>query len=238
MPKTSQIYARAIKLPNQPYPKETLRVIVQAINEAWRLLREEPRNGFDLKIAKEDEITLELQTRLMDEVLDSGVIPAFTSETFWVNRESKFASYDRRHFDKMPDLHVAIRRNCSPGLRSADGLFVECKPVGLPTPAGSDYCDKGIIRFVSGEYAWAMPHALMVGYAATGYMMPKKLKDAINKRRSALKTDGSVRKCRGGNLGGYAQHLHETTHKRGFTYPQTNTISPAIVIQHLWLNVG
>jgi hypothetical protein len=186
--------------------------------------------------AEEDKITTELRDRLMDEVLDGGVIPAFTSETFWVNRESKFVSFDRRHLDKMPDLHVAVRRNCSPGLRSADGLFVECKPVGLTTPAGSDYCDKGIIRFVSGQYAWAMPHALMVGYAATEYTIPKKLKDAINKRKKHLKTDGAVTKCRGGCLGGYAQLLHETTHQRGFTYLQTQTIAPVIVIQHLWLN--
>ncbi|WP_020469796.1 hypothetical protein [Zavarzinella formosa] len=237
MPKLSHIYGSAsVVLPNPPYPKATLRVIVEAITEAWRLLRDDPQNGFILDGATEDEITLELRNRLMDDVLDSTDFPAFTSENFWINRESKFESFDRKHLDKMPDLHVAVRRNCSPGLRSADGLFVECKPVGRPTPAGEDYCDKGIIRFVSGEYAWAMPHALMVGYAASGYTIVTKLKTALGKRKLELKLDGSLKKCCGSVAKGYAQDLHETTHNRGFTYPQTKTTAPAIVLQHLWLD--
>src|SRR5262245_40756833 len=128
MPKRSSIYNAKTVLPNRPYPKATLRIVVEAIVEAWRLIHDEPRNGFTLTGAKEDDITLELRTRLMDEVLDNPKFPAFNSETFWVCREAKFESFDRKNPDKMPDLHVAVRRNCSPGLRSADGLFVECKP--------------------------------------------------------------------------------------------------------------
>jgi hypothetical protein len=236
MPRQSNIYKPQVVLPNRPYPKATLRVIVEAIVEAWRLIREAPRDQFTLADATEDEITLELRTRLMDEVLDNPNFPAFTSAAFWICREAKFESFDRNHLDKMPDLYVNVRRNCSPGLPSADGLFVECKPIGRRTPAGSDYCDKGILRFVSGQYAWAMPHALMVGYADVNYTITTKLKDAIANRKTELKTDGNMRIYPGVNLGTYAQHLYETTHKRGFVYIQTTTAAPEIVIQHLWLN--
>ena len=235
MPKRSTIYAKRV-LPNRPFPKATLRVVVEAIVETWRLIREKPRNGFSLSAATEDVITWELRTRLMDEVLDSPKLLAFTSNIFRVYREPKSESFDRKHLDKMPDLLVAVIRNCSPGLLSADGLFVECKPVGKPTPTGQDYCDAGVKRFVVGEYAWAMPHALMIGYAATGYMIPKKLTEAITSRKAELKTDGSVTKCKGPGLGPHAQVLHETIHQRGFTYLQTRTKAPEIQLLHLWLN--
>ncbi len=76
----------------------------------------------------------------------------------------------------------------------------------------------------------------MVGYAAANYTIPKKLEEAINKRKAKLKTDGKVTKCVGKGLGVYTQHLHETTHRRGFSYLQTMTKAPPIIIQHLWLN--
>jgi len=40
--------------------------------------------------------------------------------------------------------------------------------------AGGHYCDKGIIRFVRGDYAWAMRDALMVGYVTEGYSITTK----------------------------------------------------------------
>ncbi len=97
MPKHSRIYKSKAALPNTPYPKATFRVIVEAIVEAWRLIRDEPRNGFTLVGAKEDDITLELRTRLMDEILDNPKFPAFTSDNFWVCREAKFESFDRKN---------------------------------------------------------------------------------------------------------------------------------------------
>ena len=59
-------------------------------------------------------------------------------------------------------------------------------------PAGGAYCDKGIIRFVSGDYAWGMPQALMIGYAASGYTMPRKLEEAFKDRKTVLKTKGAL----------------------------------------------
>jgi hypothetical protein len=102
--------------------------------------------------------------------------------------------------------------------------------------AGTVYCDKGVARFVRGEYAWAMPHALMIGYADPKYTILAKLKEAVSKRGTALKTNGTVTKCQGLSPGVYAQYPHETKHERGFTYPQTNTIAPEILLRHIWLD--
>ena len=66
--------------------------------------------------------------------------------------------------DKDPDLWFRLRSDEEPTtvLSTHDGLFVECKPVDNSHPVRSDYCDKGLLRFIVGDYAWAMQDALMV----------------------------------------------------------------------------
>lgn len=76
----------------------------------------------------------------------------------------------------------------------------------------------------------------MVGYASPGYMLPKKLKDALVERRTELKPTGGIKACPDCSAVGYAQHPHITVHQRGFSYPDTNTKAPRITIRHLWFN--
>lgn len=47
--------------------------------------------------------------------------------------------------------------------RTHYGLFVECKIVDSNHPV-RNYAAEGIQRFIEGDYAWAMPHAMMVAY--------------------------------------------------------------------------
>src|SRR5260370_32208071 len=136
----------------------------------------------------------------------------------------------------MPDRDIHIKRNSPASLPSDDGLFVECKPVDREHAAGGAYCDKGIIRFVVGEYAWALQEALMIGYASPGYTLPKKLTEAIAERKTALRSTGEVKACPHSSAVGYAQHPHITVHRRGFTYPSTGTIAPEITLRHLWFD--
>jgi hypothetical protein len=46
-----------ISLPHPPYPKATLRVIENAIREAWRIIRDHPALGFEIDNAEENRIT-------------------------------------------------------------------------------------------------------------------------------------------------------------------------------------
>lgn len=223
-------------LPHPHYPKATLRVIEKAIAEAWRIIRDHPEGDFEIETADEDRITRDLRTCLMNNVLDGGIVPAFTSDKFHITREGKFESFDGTHLDKMPDLHLHIVRDSPASLPAADGLFVECKPIDRDHSAGNHYCDKGIIRFVNGEYAWALSEALMIGYASSGYTIPNKLREAITQRKAELKTTGNVRACPECSAAGYVQRPHITVHQRGFIYPCTGTTAPRITIRHLWLN--
>lgn len=227
-----------ISLPHRPYPDATLRVIEKAIAEAWRIIRDQPQGGFDIKNASEDRVTLELRNCLLNTVLAGAKVPGFTTELFDVSREGKFESYDGTHLDKMPDLQIKIKRAKPVSLLSADGLFVECKPVGPDHPAGSAYCDKGMIRFVNGDYAWAMPQGLMVGYAAPGYTMPEKLQNAFKDRRKALAVKGKIFAAPGCGAHGYAQRCFVTMHRRSFTYPSTGMKATDITLRHAWFDRG
>jgi hypothetical protein len=233
-----------VSLPHPPYPFETIRLVERAIAEAWRVIRDHPADGFDLATADEDTITSELRACLINNVLDGPAVPGFNSKTFHITRDSKFESFDRSRRELMPDFHIAVVRDdisildAAKILKSEDGLFIECKPVDRDHPTGTDYCDRGIARFVRGEYAWAMPEGLMVAYAADGYTIPDKLSDAISARRTALKSDGEVSHCTKCAAEGYTQHPHITIHRRGFTYLQTRTKAPPIRLRHLWLNRG
>lgn len=225
-------------LPHALYPKATLRIVERAIAEAWRIIRDHPQGDFDIQTADEDRITLELTNCLMDNVLVSGVVDGFTDDLFVVGREGKFPSFDGAHLDKMPDLNIWIKRDVPQSLPSNDRLFVECKPVGRDHPVGVAYCNKGIARFVNGEYAWALTQGMMVGYASPGYTLPGKLRDAIGTRCAALRTTGNVQACPKGQAQGYTQQVCVTVHRRGFRYPHMRTKVPDITLRHLWLNRG
>lgn len=169
----------------------------------------------------------------MNNVLVSGVVGGFTADLFYVGREEKFASFDGSHPDKMPDLHISVGRDVS--LPSDDGLFVECKPIDRGHPVGGAYCDKGIIRFVKGEYAWTLTQGMMVGYTSSGYTMPEKLRQAFKGRSLKLRTTGDIQPCPDGPAAGRAQQVHVTVHLRDFVYPSTGVAAPPIILRHLWL---
>ena len=225
-----------VSLPHLAYPKATLRVIESAITEAWRIIRDRPEGDFKIDEAVEDRITRELRTCLMNTVLDGGEVAGFTSDHFRVTREGKFKSFDGTHLDKMPDLHIDVVRDSPASIPSADGLFVECKPIDRDHPAGSVYCDKGIIRFVNGDYSWASLQGLMVGYASPSYTMPRKLTESLEGRTKALGLIGNVTACTDSQASGYGQHPHITVHNRTFIYPLTKTKAPSVTLRHVWLN--
>jgi hypothetical protein len=225
-----------VNLPHPEYPIATLCIIEDAIHEAWRVLREQPGGDFDIKSADEDRVTRDLVACLTNTILDGGQVAGFTSAIFCISRESKCESYDGRHLDKMPDICIRVGRRGPVGMPSADGLFVECKPVDQRHPVGGSYCDKGVIRFVNGDYAWASSQAMMVGYAAPKYTLPEKLSPPLKQRAQPLGFRGEVTPCRNCKSYPYGQTAHITVHHRGFVLPQTQTKATPIAIRHIWVN--
>lgn len=226
-----------VQLPHPPISLRSLLVLELALCEAWRLMRDAPRGKFKLGEGHEDDITLELHERLYDEVFCKGVIPGFNSEVFAsIGREPKIRNFDRTHPDKMPDLFIQFVDRPIGVIFSQHGIFVECKPVDLSHAAGTHYCDKGITRFIRGDYAWAMTSALMIGYVRTGYTVIPKLIDALAMRATEIPMLGTPQLCQHSKAGEASEVVYVSRHKRKFNYIETGKPAPPITIRHLWLS--
>ena len=199
-----------------------------------------PRTGFDLPAANEDTVTHELYERLYDEVFDKGVVGGFDREVFAsVRREPKVRNFNGSSLDKMPDLLVEFIDRPAGAMNSQHGLFIECKPVDQEHHAGSAYCDKGLIRFVRGDYAWTMQSAMMVGYARLGYSVMPKLAEALASiRKEPISTSFGPESCPCTRASSCAQQVAVSKHERTFRYIENDSPAGIIVIRHLWLKRG
>lgn len=225
-----------VALPHPPIALAVFLVVESAVCAAWHLLRTQPRAGFDLLTADEDVITQELQEAIFNKIFDKGIVDGFDRQVFAsVTREPKVRNYNYANLDKMPDLLIALVNRPSGLINTQDGLFIECKPVDTDHSVGKHYCDKGLIRFVRGDYAWAMTSALMVAYAREGYTIVPKLQDALAKRSSGIPTLKDPHPCRRSKVGPSSEVVHISQHARTFTYLETGQLAQAITIRHLWL---
>ena len=221
-------------LPHPGIGLPVLLVVEHALCAAWDLLRTDPRAGFSLLTAEEDAVTLELHEALFDRVFNKGIVDGFDSGLFTtVEREPKVRSYDYRHPDKMPDLLVRLVGR-PPGVRNTqDGLFIECKPVDSKHAVRGHYCDKGLIRFVQGDYAWAMPNAMMVGYAKEGYTVSAKLIPTLQGWPPGG-PNSVPRACPHSKGSSISEVVHLTKHARRFQYLETKQPAPDIFTRHFY----
>jgi hypothetical protein len=227
------------ELPHPPIPLRVLLIVEEALVRAWEILREHPRRDLDLLTAHEDTLTHGLYETVYDVVFNSGLVDGFDGRLFTtVTRETKLRTFDGRSLDKMPDLLVGLVGRDSYNPRSQDWLFIECKPVNAKHSVGMHYCDRGLIRFVKGDYAWAMREAMMVGYAREGYAISPRLEKALKDRADTIPTDSYPECCPHSKATQFSERVQISTHRRTFHYVETDTAAPPIAIRHLWLRRG
>jgi len=212
-----------------------LLVIESALCAAWELLRTHPRKGFNLLTDDEDIVTLELYEALFDRVFNKGIVKGFDRQVLCsVTREPKIRNYDYKHLDKMPDLFIRLVGRPISLRNSQDGLFIECKPVDTKHAVRAHYCKKGLIRFIRGDYAWAMTNGMMVGYVGRGYTISK-LVNALKTPPKGISSITPPRRCRLSKAGANSEAAYCTEHTRRFKYRETGQTAPPITIRHLWL---
>ncbi len=218
------------KLPHKKIQPRTILLICSVIKRAWRLLEEKPPLGFELQSADEDTITQVLVEIIENRLRKNGEVDGFNRIQFGrVVREPKITNFDKKHPDKMPDIFFDLKREKLPTVSDQDGLFVECKSVDRKHTVLSCYCKKGLIRFVNGDYAWAMQDALMVGYVTAPYSF-KTLASALNGKKSAeLKTLDHSEMIDSG--------IYSSNHNREFEWPENQGKACRIAVFHLWLSV-
>jgi len=217
-------------LPHPQIQQRTVLLLCKVIKRAWQLLKELPPSNFILQTANEDTITQVLAEIIENILRKSGGVDGFNCALFGkVIRAPKITNVDKKHPDKMPDIFFDLKRDQLPILSDQDGLFVECKPVDRNHPILSCYCKKGLIRFVNGDYAWAMQDALMVGYAKGHYSF-KKLASVLDGKKSTL-----LKTTKHSAVDKYTVYC--SSHNRNFEWPENRGNACPISIVHLWLPV-
>jgi len=215
-------------LPHPQIPQRTILLLCKVIRRAWQLLEERPPSDFTLESEDEDTIT-----RLLVEIIENrlrkyGEVDGFDCARFGrVSRDQKIPNFDKKHPDKMPDIFFDLKRDKLPILSNQDGLFVECKPIDAQHPIFSCYCKKGLIRFVNGDYAWAMQDALMVGYVKGSYSFTKFASVLADPKSAIIKTAYHYA------VGEYG--IYRSNHDRGFEWPENLGQAISITVSHLWL---
>lgn len=221
-----------------PYSSWTiryLRIVERAIAFAWARLMSQPAFVAWAATAIERDITAELQRQLV-KLLNTGEVRGFSAAIFAPPvRGQEVENYSGCEKEKRPDL--TFHRLAARPVDTQNAQFYECKIVGRGRTL-NDYHDDGVMRFVDGRYAWAMPHAGMIAYVSTA--PPVSAVAALEgywaaARSSAqrgglpmdqLEVDSSV---------GLAVAI--SVHQRTFLLPGRNSPTD-IVLRHMWLSAG
>ena len=229
-----------------PHPRLGLPVILvvrRVLLRAFGLLREQ---NFNLAAATEDQVTAALRSTIENNLRQSGEVAGFDKRKFeTVIRQGQWANYDGTRLTKTPDLFFKLRDDDSeprPVLSEFDGLFIEAKPVDSTHPACSKYCDDGLIRFVRGDYAWAMQEAMMLAYARDGRTIAEHLIPVMTEstRKRSLGTVQPPKPCPAHTAAAcpQAEAVHASQHRRGFSWLDGKGPASEITVYHLWYQCG
>jgi hypothetical protein len=231
MPRLDQIaeLTRGIELPLLPLHQQHLRIIVDAVSAAWSDLLQRHRQI--LLHDDEAQINALMETRLSAR-LDED--PLWAQMVRAVARGRETISFDGTHLEKRPDLSLFLTcRN------SAFPLAIECKIIDeANSKSGKLYCDKGLSRFLRGEYAWAAREAVMVGYVRDQSTIASTLAPLFLSLASGsvpYAVEGAI-----SPIGLPPLDLASSSHRRTFRYPLRRPPSDqpgAIALWHLWLPI-
>jgi hypothetical protein len=230
---TAPILRKSRDYPFHDFPAYAKPIIVRAIEAAWeRICEHSEQHGGALREEKEDALTTRLEECLNDIQSEPEHPSGFSASLFQaVVRDAAVTSYDDSSLKKRPDLTFRLVP-VEPGLERSShyGLFVECKIVGPRHPV-QIYCDEGLRRFVSGEYAWAMPCGMMLGYAWKGFSIP----DTLNHHLQTGTSTGLSLRSLPQPLPALAKSfpVFESAHSR--TWLRDGKSHGDIAIYHLWL---
>jgi hypothetical protein len=230
-----------------PHPRLGLPVILliqRVLCRAFSKLREQE---FPLAEAKEDQVTAALRAIVENDLRQSGEIRGFNRKTYEpVGRQAEVANFDGTKLGPAPDLCFRLRNDEYDRrmvLSEYDALFVECKPVDSTHSASGKYCDLGLIKFVIGDYGWAMQEGMMLAYARNGRTIAGHLIPAMSEQ-SRMTSLGTVQLPQSyltnvpATAVDKAETVHITKHRRSFSWPDAKGQATNITIYHLWHDCG
>lgn len=233
-------------LPHPKVQESVIKIVCLVIARAFETMRGQ---GKDLNALSEDEITKDIKEYLENTVLKAdgdpaqGGVPGFTRTIFRaVERQAQTQNYNQKKIRPSPDLWFLLnyddRQRTIP---SYDVVLVECKIVSDRShqEVGGWYCDDGLIRFVNGDYAWAMHEGIMLAYVRdkrtiAGDMLPALFKPDRHDSLQVCSQPTSVPFKALLKHQGCLETIHRSTHGRAFDYLEGKGKAPPITVYHLW----
>ncbi len=220
-------------LPHPHLPEGFILIAEAALREAWsRLCHKCRATGVDLANAKEDQITASLY-QLLEElrVTEPPPVPGFSNDRFGsIVREGNIPDSRNDSIDLQPDLvfrSAHLRIGVDPRTNGYDGLFVECKPVDSSHPVVGCYCEKGLVKFVDGRYAWAMREAMMAAYVFNDTFPGIALSKALLPMKAAYGLKSGPSPCQFAASPNYCETVHDRLRSGETAVP--------IRIRHVWM---
>lgn len=236
-----------IEPPYPGWPSEQIATVEEAIAEAMRRVLAE-KSFQSIATVHENDITERLEDQLCL-LLNEDVVPGFDSSVFeQPTRDSATVNFNGEKISKEPDLTFkrASHLSCAIDTRQ-DAWFCECKILDGGSSHGvPNYIKDGLMRFVIGDYAWAMPSAQMIGYVrhavGKGYVPTKQLQGQFAKvdpesgKTYTVLTGLLAEKEQESHTDGVLP-VHATTHVRDFLLRDQSAPGP-ITLRHLWFQLG
>ena len=99
------------------------------------------------------------------------------------------------------------------------------------------YGKHGIRRFVDGEYAWAMPSALMLCYAGDGWKAAIELDQWLNHSDTKAKFKNRSKAMRDPDLTGKTAEVWRSEHDRDGLYASATHGPGPLTLHHIWLQL-
>ena len=229
-PRLDQIaeLTRGTRLPMPAIADVHLQILAEGLREAFDDLH--ARVPTTMASGDEPEVTALLQARL-NRLIDENLL--WGQLVLCVVRGGESLSFDGAHLEKRPDfsIYLSDRTRHFP-------LVVEAKILdGTNGKTVASYCDRGLLRFVEGEYAWGNREAFMLGYVRDGSLIDTTLRPRLADAM-ALNPPTYLVEELPVHAGSMGLDLAYTRHTREFLYvSQAPPNSPGpIAIWHLWLS--
>ena len=229
-PRDDQIaeLTRGQRLPLDPIAEPHLDVIFETVARVWQELKSERSQA--LMGGSEAEINALLESRLNSLWRTD---PLWSQLVSSVARGKESLSFDGTHLEKRPDLSIYLT-----GKHPSFPVVVECKLIDHDSGKGVDlYCSNGIVRFVTGQYAWANSEAIMIAYIRDTSSVEEHLSPflaaGVERRPDPWQTHRLPTVA-----AGLRSMISSSHHLRSFSYPAgVGSGEPGnIAIWHLWLD--
>lgn len=230
-PRTEQIeeLCRGVSLPAPQIQPDLLEIIAEGLHSAYKnILISTP---WVVATRDEAEITSLLESQLNNLI---GQDPLLRQLIYCVVRGKESISFDGSYLEKRPDLSIYLTRRNSNFPLIVEAKIIEAKngkTVRL-------YCEKGLRRFIKGEYSWGTQEAFMMAYVRDGSSVMSKLTPFLSK---LMTTDFSTYLVEElpKPVAKRGIDLSRSKHGRKFVYtnqaPPLNTPG-SIALWHLWLS--